>query len=81
MLSDSWGSSLEIAPLFTRAEMDRHIIVKSGNHFGGDKHAYDSVPTGFKMAKTYLEDENLHDIQTNFDSILSVFLLSLQMLS
>ena len=81
MLSDSWGSSLEIAPLFTRAEMDRHIIVKSGKHFGGDKHAYHSVPTGFKMAKIYLEDEHLHDIQTNFDGILAVFLLSLQMLS
>ena len=77
---DGWGSSLEIAALFTRAEIDRHIG-KSGKHIGGDKHAYHSVPAGFKMAKTYLADENLHDIQTNFDSILAVFLLSLQMLS
>ena len=43
--------------------------------------AYHSVPSGFKMAKTYIEDENLHDLQTNFGSILAVFLLSLQMLS
>lgn len=64
--SDGWGSSLEKAPLFTRAEMDRHIG-KSGKQIGGDKHAHHSVPTGFKKAKTYLEDEYLHDIHTNFD--------------
>ena len=62
--SDGWGSSLEKAPLFTRAEMDRHIV-KSGKHIGGDKHAHHSVLTGFK--KAYLEDEYLHDIQTNYD--------------
>ena len=64
--SDGWGSSLEKAPLFIRAEMDRHIK-KSGKHIGGNKHAHHSVPTGFKKAKTYLEDEYLHDIQTNYD--------------
>ena len=46
--------------------MDRHIGM-SGKHIGGDKHAYNSVPTGFKKAKTYLEDEYLHDIQMNYD--------------
>lgn len=64
--SDVWGLSLEKVPLFTRAEMDRHIGM-SGKHIGGDKHAHHSVPTGFKKAKTYLEDEYLHDIQTNYD--------------
>ena len=64
--SDGWGSSLEKALLFTRAEMDRHIG-KSGKHIGGDKHAHHSVPTGFKKAKTYLEDKYLHDTHTNFD--------------
>ena len=54
--SDGWGLLLEKAPLFTRAEMDRHIGM-SGKHIGGDKHAHHSVPTGFKKAKTYLEDE------------------------
>ena len=63
--SDGWELSLEKAPLFTRAEMDRHIGM-SGKHIGGDKHAHHSVPTGFKKAKTYLE-EYLHDIQTNCD--------------
>ena len=63
---NGWESSLEKAPLFTRAQMDRHIV-KSGKHIGGDKHAHHSVPTGFKKAKTYLEDEYLHDIHTNFD--------------
>ena len=46
--------------------MDRHIG-KSGKHIGGDKHAHHSVPIGFKKAKTYLEDEYLHDTHTNFD--------------
>ena len=64
--SDGRGSSLEKALLFTRAEMDRHIG-KSRKHIGGDKHAHHSVPIGFKKAKTYLEDEYLHDIHTNFD--------------
>ena len=45
--------------------MDRDIG-KSGKHTGGDKHAHHSVPTGFTKAKTYLEDEYLHDIQTNY---------------
>ena len=47
--------------------MDRHIG-KSGKHIGGDKHAHHSVPTGFKKAKTYLEDEYLHDTHTNLTS-------------
>ena len=46
--------------------MDRHIG-KSGKHIGGYKHAHHPVPTGFKKAKTYLEDEYLDDIQTNND--------------
>ena len=36
--------------------MDRHIG-KSEKHISGDKYAHHSVPTGFKKAKTYLEDE------------------------
>lgn len=62
--SDGWGLSLEKAPLFTRAEMDKHIG-QSGKHIGGEKHH--SVPTGFRKAKTYLEDEYLHEIKTNYD--------------
>ena len=41
--------------------MDRHIG-KSEKRIGGDKHAHHSVPTGFKKAKTHLEDEYLYDI-------------------
>lgn len=62
--SDGWGLSLEKAPLFTRAEMDKHIG-QSGKHIGGEKHH--SVPTGFRKAKTYLQDEYLHEIKTNYD--------------
>ena len=60
--SDGWGSSLEKALLFTRAEMDRHIG-KSGKHIGGDKHAHHSVPIGFKKAKTTLKT-NIYTIFT-----------------
>lgn len=62
--SDGWGLSLEKAPLFTRAEMDKHSG-QSGKHIGGEKHH--SVPTGFRKAKTYLQDEYLHEIKTNYD--------------
>ena len=62
--SDSWGLSLEKAPLFTRAEMDKHIG-QSGKHISGEKHH--SVPTSFRKAKTYLQDEYLHEIKTNYD--------------
>jgi len=54
--SDRWVSSLEKAPVFTRAEMERHIGT-SGKHIGGDKHAHHSVPRGFKKAKTGPEDK------------------------
>ena len=60
------GHPLSKLLFFTRAEMDRHIG-KSGKNIDGEKHAHHSVPTGFKKAKTYLEDEYLHDIQTNYD--------------
>ena len=73
--SDGWGTSLVKAPLFTRADMDRHIG-KSGKNIGGEKHAHHSVPTGFKKAKTYLEDEYLHAFQTNHDQQHFYFVLN-----
>ena len=80
--SDGWGLSLEKVPLFTRAEMDRHIGM-SGKHIGGNKHAHHSVPTGFKKAKTYLEEylhatylhTYLHTYSSTFTIVPNVFLV------
>ena len=51
--------------MFTRAELDRHIT-KSGKNIAGVSHY--GLPTGLKKPKIYLEDEYLHDIETNFDA-------------
>lgn len=61
---NGWGTSLEKCPLFTRAEMDKHVA-KSGKSIGGETHH--SLPTGLRKAKTFLKDEYLHDIETNHD--------------
>ena len=59
-----WGTSLSKLPLFTRAEMDKHIT-KSGKNIGNKDHH--SVPTTLRKAKTFLEDEYLHDIMATSD--------------
>ena len=62
--NDGWGISLEKMPLFTRAEMNSHII-KSGKRIGNKDHH--SVPTGLRKAKTFLVDEYLQEIQATSD--------------
>ena len=51
-------------PMFTRAEMNEHIK-SSGKKLGDTDHH--SVPTSFRKAKTFLEDEYLHEIEANVD--------------
>lgn len=61
---ENWGSSLEKMPFFTRAEMKDHID-NSGKNIANKSN--NSVPTSFRKAKTYLEDEYLHGIETSHD--------------
>ena len=62
--SGGWGVSLEKMPLFTRAEMNSHVM-ESGKTIGNKDHH--SVPTGLRKAKTFLVDEYLQDIQAAND--------------
>ena len=59
-----WNLSLEKSPLFTRAEVDRHIAKSGKNVAQAVNH---SVPTGMTRATSYLKDEYLHNIETNSD--------------
>ena len=51
-----WGRNLEKLPLFTKAEMKKHVE-NSGKRVGSVEHH--SVPTSLKRAKTFLQDEYL----------------------
>ena len=62
--SDGWGISLEEAPHFTGVELDKHIA-RSSKIMGAGMHL--SLPTGLAKAKTHLQDDYLHDIQTSYD--------------
>lgn len=53
------GTSLASLPFFTRPEMGKHIA-RSGKNIGNKGHHY--VPTPLRKAKTFLEDEYLHEI-------------------
>lgn len=50
--------------MFTRAEMDDHIN-SSGKKIDNKENT--SIPTSYTRAKTFLEDEYLHEIQTASD--------------
>jgi len=54
--SSGWGKALEKLPLFTRAEMKKHIE-NSGKRIGNAEHH--SVPTSLKRAKTFLQNAYL----------------------
>jgi len=62
--SDGWGISLEEAPHFAGVELDKHVA-RSSKNMGAGMHL--SLPTGLAKAKTHLQDDYLHDIQTNYD--------------
>lgn len=63
--TNGWGTSLQKSPLFTRAEMDRHIANSGKKHQNSaDNH---TLPTGLRKAKAFLADEYLHEIQTHHD--------------
>ena len=69
-----WG--LAKLPMFTRAEMDKRIA-KSGKNIENKDHH--SVPTALRKAKTFLEDEYLHEKMATCDD--KCFLLQGKMLS
>ena len=50
--------------MFTQAEMNQHIA-RSGKNIGNIHHH--SVPTTLRKAKTFLEDEYLHEIMATCD--------------
>ena len=55
-----WGKALEKLPLFTKAEMKKHVE-NSGKRIGNaERH---SVPTSLSCAKTFLRDEYLKEIE------------------
>ena len=60
----SWGKALEKLPLFTKAEMKKHVE-NSGKRIGNAEHH--SVPTSLKRAKTFLQDEYLKEIEAADD--------------
>ena len=62
--TDGWGTSLSRLPVFTRGEMNEYIA-RSGKNVGNKDHH--SVPTTLRKAKTFLEDEYLHDISAASD--------------
>ena len=52
--TDGWGTALAKCPLFTCAEMDRHIANSGKKHQNSEYH---SLPTGLRKAKASLADE------------------------
>ena len=62
--TDGWGTALAKSPLFTCAEMDRHIANSGKKHQNSEHH---SLPKGLRKAKAFLADEYLHEIQTHQD--------------
>ena len=63
--SSGWGTSLEKMPMFTRLQMNRHVL-KSGKAIANVDHH--TVPTGLVKARRFLEDEYLEDIECVSDS-------------
>ena len=65
--TDGWSSSLLRMPMFTRAEMNMHIL-KSGKHIDPHSKSH-SVPTSMRKAKTFLEDEYLNGLSVASDQV------------
>ena len=61
---DGWGTSLEKMSMFTRVEMNRHIL-NSGKSIADKDHHM--VPTSLLKAKRFLDDEYLEEIQCTSD--------------
>lgn len=61
---NGWGTSLSKSPMFTRAEIEKHVKDSGKKYQNSDHH---SLPTGLQKAKAFLADEYLHEIQTHFD--------------
>lgn len=67
---NGWSTSLTKMPMFTKAEMNEHIT-RSGKYIANKDHH--SVPTSLRKAKTFLEDEYLHEIMAASDQHLFYF--------
>ena len=61
---NGWNFCLKKMPMFTKAEMSEHIS-RSGKTIAGIEHH--SVPTSLRKAKTFLDDEYLHEIMATSD--------------
>ena len=61
---DGWSTSLKRMPMFTRLEMNCHIM-ESGKSIADKEHH--TVPTALMKAKRFLGDEYLEDIQCASD--------------
>lgn len=61
---DGWGTSLEKMSMFTRVEMNRHILNSGKSMADKDHHM---VPTSLLKAKRFLDDEYLEEIQCTSD--------------
>lgn len=57
---ETWSASLSNSPSFTRVEVDRQISKSGKERRSGSHH---TQPTRLIRAKTYLEDEYLHEIE------------------
>jgi len=62
--ANGWGISLAKGPMFSRAEIQKHVG-NSGKKYRNSEHH--SLPTGLQKAKAFLADEYLHEIQTHCD--------------
>ena len=62
---NGWGTSLSKSPMFTRAEIEKHVKDSGKKYRSGEHH---SLPTGLQKAKAFLADEYLHEIQTRVES-------------
>lgn len=58
--SDGWSTDLTKMPFFTRVQMNQHIS-KSGKNISTNTSTH-SVPTSFRKATTFLQDEHLKEI-------------------
>ena len=59
------GASLEKIPMFTRLQMNHHVL-KSGKTIGNIDHH--TVPTGLVKARRFVDDEYLEDIECTSSS-------------
>ena len=63
--ANGWSTSLEKAPMFTRAEVDEHIRNSGKRFFGSNTHY--SLPNGVRKAMAFTQHEYLNEIEAACD--------------